>query len=291
MENMRTNVVWFIVAAAVIALLILPQLSLAQARQEWSPSGQSPGVGAVSTTDLTRSPQASQSRVEAVVVNPYRSANVGAQVSGVIVRFHLDEGDLANEGQVLAEIDPVRYEFLVQRATERVKALEAVLEQAEEEAKLRDELVDMDAGTRRDVLKAKSEAVVARHRLREAQKDLDLARFDLEACKIKAPFSGYLALRYKQPDETVDRLEKVFSIVDSSKVLAVANVPETLLNEFKVGTEATFVHSTDKKFKGKVERVGKLIDPKSKTKRVYLLIDNSGGSLEVGMSGSLDLAK
>lgn len=288
---MRIDGLRYVVVAAITGLLIVPHSALAQSRQEWSPSSQPPGIETVKPTDGSRVVSPSQSRVEAVVVNPYRSANVGAQVSGVIARFHFDEGDLVQEDQVVAEIEPARYELLAKRALDRVKALEAVLKQAEEEAKLRDELVDMDAGTRRDVLKAKSEAEIARHRLSEAQKDLDLARIDLAACKIRAPFSGYVAIRYKQPDETVERLEKVFSIVDSSKVLAVANVPETLLNEFKIGTEAFFVHSTDRQFKGKVDRVGKLIDPRSKTKRVYLLIDNSGGSLEIGMSGSLELTK
>ena len=47
----------------------------------------------------------------------------------------------------------------------------------------------------------------------------------------------------------------------------------------------------DKKFTGVVDKVGKLIDPKSRTKRVYLLIDNKDSLLEIGMTGSLKLVK
>jgi multidrug resistance efflux pump len=113
----------------------------------------------------------------------------------------------------------------------------------------------------------------------------------LESCEIKAPFSGYLAVRYKQPDETVERLEKVFALVDTSKVHAVANVPELMLDEFPKGKEAFFLLTPEKRFKGTVDRVGKLIDPKSRTKRVFLLINNSDNKLEVGMTGTMQLFK
>jgi RND family efflux transporter MFP subunit len=281
-----------LVAAVVFSsVLIFSPSAGAQTGKEWVPSGKAPAPGGGVSSGTTVDPSVPRAPIEAVVVNPYKSANVGTQVSGIIQRFHFDEGDFVQSGQIVAEIEPTRYMYLTQRADERVKALEAALKQAEEEAGLRDELVNMNASTRREVLKAKSEAEIARHKLEEARKELDLARFDLDACKIMAPFSGHLAVRYKQPDETVDRLEKTFAIVDSSKVLAVANVPENRLDEFKIGMEASFVYSPDKSFRGKVERIGKLIDPKSKTKRVYLLLDNSSASLEVGMTGSLQLVK
>jgi multidrug resistance efflux pump len=139
-------------------------------------------------------------------------------------------------------------------------------------------------------LKTLADVEITGQKIKEAIEDLTIARLNLQACEIKAPFSGFLAVRYKQPFETVDRLEKVFAILDSSKVYAVANVPETMLHRFPKDAEATFVHSSGKKFKGKVERLGKLIDPKSMTKRVHVLIDNPQNELEIGSSGTLESA-
>jgi len=175
----------------------------------------------------------------------------------------------------------------VQRAEERLRGLEVALKRADEEARIKKELLEVDATTRQEALRTEAEAEVARHRVAEAKKELELARFDLDSCKVKAPFSGHLAVRYKQPDETAERLERIFSIVDSSKVYAVANVPEGQLGLFPKGARAHFVSSGGKSFEGVVDKVGKLIDPRSRTKRVYLLIDNPGKELEIGMTGTL----
>ncbi len=104
---------------------------------------------------------------------------------------------------------------------------------------------------------------------------------------MKAPFSGYVAVKYKQAFEPVERLEKIFALIDTRKVYAIANVSENLLSKFRVDEPTVFTESSGKRFYGVVERVGKVIDVKSKTKKIFVLIDNPTGELEVGMTGSL----
>jgi RND family efflux transporter MFP subunit len=229
--------------------------------------------------------------VDAVGINAFQTAQVGSQVSGIITKFYFEEGDLVSEGQVVLEIDPARYQLNVQRADEKLRGLEVAWKRLEEDVKIKTELFDLDAVSRQDLIKIKTEAEIMKYRVGEARKELELARLDLQSCKVRAPFTGYLAVRFKQPDEPTERLEKIFLIVDSSKVYAVANVPESLLVHFPKGTEALYVSSPTARFKGTVERIGKLIDPKSRTKRIYLLIDNAEARLEVGMTGSLHLQK
>ena len=228
-------------------------------------------------------------RIEIVVINPFQSANVAPQVGGLILRFHFDEGDFVEKGQVVCELDETRYKIAVDRAQERVNELRVAVERFEEEAQIKQELLDLDVTTRLEAAKANAEFEMAQFRLSGAQKELDMARFDLDACKVKAPFSGYISARQKQPDESVDKLQTIFSIVDSSQVYAVAHVPTSMLSSFPKGAEAEFLYGTNNKAKGKVDRIAKVIDPKSKTKRVYLLIDNSAGNLEVGMTGALQM--
>jgi len=275
-----------------LAALLLVRPSPAEEEPEWSPSSEPPPVEArpIPPEGLLRR-EKTPATIEAVVVNPYRSANVGSQVGGVIEHFNAEEGDHIKEGQIVVELYDRRYVLMVERARERVNALKVALGRAEEEARIKGEVYELDATTRQEVLKAQSEAEVARYRLAEAKRELDLAEFDLEACKIQAPFTGYLASKFKQPDESVERLEKIFAIVDTSRILAVANVPEEMVSEFRKGAKAVFIYGEGKEFTGRIDRVGKLIDPKSRTKRVYVLIDNRGNELEAGMGGSLRLLK
>jgi len=228
---------------------------------------------------------------EATIINAVRSATIASEVSGIIEIFAFDEGDFIQEGEVVVEISPRRFALLAKKASDAHQGAELAVARAEQQVKLLRELLTQDATTRQELLKAETDRDVAQSRAREARADVELARLNLEDCRITAPFSGYLAVRFKQPFEAVERFEKIFTIVDSSSVYAVANVPEELLPVFGKGSEAFFLDSAGRTFAGKVERVGKLIDPKSRTKKVFVLINNSEAGLEVGMTGSLRSGK
>jgi RND family efflux transporter MFP subunit len=225
--------------------------------------------------------------IEATIINPHRSANVGSQVAAQIKEVLFQEGEFIKEGAVVVRLFDERYKDIADKTVAKIAGLELELKQAENEARVLGELYALKASTQQDLQKSKAQAEITKARLEEAKKELELAKRDLDACTIKAPFSGYMAIRYKQAYESADRLENLFSLVDSSKVYAVANVDESLLDRYQKGMRAVFVHRTGKKIDGEIERVGSMIDPKSKTKRVYCLIDNTGADLEVGMTGSL----
>jgi RND family efflux transporter MFP subunit len=281
-------------ALCLFVCLISVQPARAQGEREWSPAGKPPEADyrqtppALGRTEPGVTPLVS---IETVVINPYKAANIGTRVAGVIADFRYEEGDFIREGELVVELDATPYKLAVQKSEDRVKQLDAAFQRAADEARIKKELFDLGATTRQEVLKAEAEEKIAKFRLDEERKVLELAQFELAACRIKAPFTGYLAVRYKQPEETVERLEKLFAIVDSSKVHAVANVPETILDQFPKGAKALFALSPDRAFQGVVDRVGKIIDPKSRTKRVYLLIDNAAGELEVGMTGTLQMVR
>jgi len=186
-----------------------------------------------------------------------------------------------------------RYVLDLQRATNKVKAAEADLNRARREAQLRQQLLSQKAATSAELLKAKSEEEVAEYRLEEAKNALELARIDLEACQVKAPFSGYIAVRMKEPFESVDYLQRLFVILDPSKVYAVAGIPESQIDQFTKGRRVEFLPAPtpEKRFTGTVERVAILLDTKSGAKKVYAVIDNADGRLEIGMPGFLELAK
>jgi hypothetical protein len=54
------------------------------------------------------------------------------------------------------------------------------------------------ATTNSEVLKAKGDEEIAQYRLEEAKIGPELAKMDLDACDVKAPFSGHIARSYKE---------------------------------------------------------------------------------------------
>lgn len=228
---------------------------------------------------------------EATVINPYRTANVATEISGMIDSFVPEEGELVREGQVVCEVSKSRYALLAERAAEDVKGLRLAAVRAEQSFKIMQDMFAQDAVTKQDLLKAQTEFEMARTAVEKAIKEHEVAELNLEACQVRAPFKGYIAVKYKQTFEPIERLEKIFAIVDTAKVYAVANMPETELGLVKKGISASFVDTQGLKYTGSVEKIGAMIDPKSRTKRIWVLIDNSNGKLVVGMVGTLQIEK
>lgn len=225
--------------------------------------------------------------LEATTIEPFRYADIGSDVDGILDRFQYEEGDFVQEGEVVAEISRQRYSLVTEKAAENVKALEFAFALSLKQLGLLKELLGQDATTRQEILKAESERDATETRLNAARKDLELTMLNLQSCRVKAPFAGYVALVYKRAFEPVNRLEKIFRLVDSAKVYAVANVEQDLLPSFKRGAGAIFVDPSGRRFAGTVEKIGKVIDVKSNTKKVYVLIDNPDSELEIGMTGAL----
>jgi RND family efflux transporter MFP subunit len=225
--------------------------------------------------------------LQATTINPYQYADMGSEVGGIIEEFFFEEGDLIQKGDVVVQISKQRYGLLTEKASDAAEGMELACERAEQHLKVIQQLLAQDAATRQELLQAEADVEIAQTNLKQAKKEFNLATLNLDACRVKAPFTGYLVTRYKQPHEPVERLEKIFSIVDNARVYAVANVAANLVSRFAKGSQAVFIDSSGKAFTGTVDRVAKIIDAKSNTRRVYVLIDNSQGDLEVGMTGFL----
>ncbi len=225
-------------------------------------------------------------------ITPYRSAEIAAEARGVIEAIYFKEGNFVEKGQLIIAISKKRSELAVRRAANTVRAAEIDLKRARQETQSKEQLLLNKATTNSEVLKAKGDEEIAQYRLEEAKIGLELANMDLDACDVKAPFSGYIARSYKEPFESVDYSQRLFVIVDTSKVYAIASIPEKDLADFSKG-RAAFVSSIGKKerFIGTIERVGKMLDSKSGSKTVYVVIDNPKDQLEIGMTGFLEPAK
>lgn len=275
-------------ATATVCLLALTSVSICSEETPWSTDPPPPSsVGA--DQSISVSPGSSLTVVEATIIDPFQAANIGAEVSGIIQEMYYNEGDKMREGDVVAEIKKDSYKIDAEMTAQKEKHISSVVQLAESEAKAREELLELQSATRLEVLRARQELETSKAELATAKKEHLRALRDLDACDVKAPFTGYMSARLKQPFEPVRGLEPIFSIVDSEKVFAVAYLPEESLDRLKKGDEAIFRHRSGKNYTGRVNRIGKLLDPKTKTKKVYVLIDNPDKQIEVGMTGSLEL--
>lgn len=239
--------------------------------------------GGISGTDM------GSSEALSAVIYPFQSATVGTEVRGVVDLINYKEGDRIAKDAVVAEVSKARYQAIVGEFKGNYEAIVRTLKRAREELAIQEETFAKRASTYDDLLKARAQVMILEARQDEANYKLKQAEINLKACVIVAPFSGSLAVLYHQPYEMVDNLEKIYEIIDTSKVYARVNWPESRLSELALGKRATFRYG-GADYEGVIEKISSLIDPASKSKRVHVLVQNPQGKLEVGMSGTLSLS-
>lgn len=281
------------ITALILFALLSPVNSLTPSQNPGitGPASDSPASGAPRALLETPEPSNGPVTIEAAIITPYQSANVGAEIPGIVESVNFKEGDFIKQGQVVVELSRERYATMARKAKESMNAITLTVKRWEQEVALKQELLTFNGATRQELLQARTDLEIAQTRLKEAKEELRLAELNLEGCRIRAPFTGYLASRLKQPYEPVRNYDPIFAMVDASKVYAQANVPEGLLSSFKRGMDAIFENAEGVVFRGKIDSVGSVMDPKSTTKKVFVLIENTAGDLEIGSSGTLRIPR
>jgi multidrug efflux system membrane fusion protein len=113
-----------------------------------------------------------------------------AQVGGTLTGIHFRDGEVVHKGDLLFTIDSRPYEIKLDQATAQLETAKARLNLANSELHRSQELQRNDAGTVQDVEQRTSEQQSAQAAVDNAKAQIRDAQFDLEHCRIVAPFTG-----------------------------------------------------------------------------------------------------
>jgi RND family efflux transporter MFP subunit len=113
-----------------------------------------------------------------------------AQVGGTLTGIHFKDGDIVHKGDLLFTIDARPYEIRLAQATAQLETGSARLDLAKQELWRAQELKRTDFGTMQAVDQRTADLQTAQAAIDEAQAQIRDARFDLEHCRITAPFTG-----------------------------------------------------------------------------------------------------
>ncbi len=124
-----------------------------------------------------------------------RTVHVRSAVEGFLQEAEFEEGSLVREGDVLFQIDPVRYEAAVRQREAALAELSAEITYAENNYQRLARLLTTRAASEEDAETAFAQLEELRARVAEAKADLVKARKDLEDCTIRAEISGRIGRR------------------------------------------------------------------------------------------------
>ena len=202
-----------------------------------------------------------------------KEATVVARVGGVVEELHVEEGQVVQKGQALAQLDDDRLRLEVERAEVTLNKLKRVYERME---RLRDqELVSAE------------EFEQARTEYEAQQVARDLAKLEMEHAAVRAPIGGTIAERHVKAGNMVRANDAAFTIVDFNPLWAIMHVPERELDKLRVGQPATLRLDAmpDASFDGTVTLISPVVDPETGTFRVVVEVRDPSRTAKPGMFG------
>ena len=113
-----------------------------------------------------------------------------AQVGGTLTGIYFRDGDIVHKGDLLFTIDPRPYEIRLAQATAQFETASARFELARRELYRAQELKRKDFGTAETVDQRTADMQSAQASIDDAKAQIRDAQFDLDHCRIAAPFTG-----------------------------------------------------------------------------------------------------
>jgi len=201
---------------------------------------------------------------------------ISAEESGRVERFLVDKGRRVTAGQPIVKLESDLLSAQVDEA--RASAM-----LAREEYQRQRQLWEEDSiGTEMLFLQRRYASEMAAARLASLE-----AR--LQRTEIVAPVSGTYEENYLEVGEMATPGGPVVRVVATDRVKIVAGVPERHARTVVVGDDAVVAFDIypDQEFVGRVNFVGASVDPRSRTFRIEIVLDNPDGMMKPAMVANL----
>jgi membrane fusion protein, multidrug efflux system len=213
------------------------------------------------------------------LVFPIKVVSVASPVlQEVVESVEVEEGATVKQGDMLVQLRNSKEKLAVEEA-------ERLVENAEFQAKGAEALFKEKMGSKEVMLKHKTELELAKIRLQAA-------KVALEEKSIKSPISGIVVKKYKEPGESVDRVEKLVDVVNIEQVFVQFYLEPALMQTLKEGQEVSVrFPDLNANIAGKIDFIDPRIDAASNTFRLKVLIENADQRIKAGMRGTADFSK
>jgi membrane fusion protein, multidrug efflux system len=231
-------------------------------------------------------------------VEPYDTVTVRSRVDGEVTKIAFRQGQMVNEGDILAQIDPRPYQAALDQALAKKAQDEANLKNAQLNLERYNTLAKQDFASRQqlDTQQAMVDQLTAQ--IKGDQGAIDNAQTQLSYTTIRAPLAGKTSFRLVDPGNivhaadttgivTIVKLQPisvVFTAPEESvpalnKALAAGDVPVTALSSDGLTTLS----------QGRLALVNNAVDQASGTIRMKATFANTDNALWPGLSVSTRL--
>jgi HlyD family secretion protein len=236
------------------------------------------------------------------------TVDVGAQISGRVLKVLVDFNDKVTVGQALVEMDPAQLSSRVEQSRAQVSAADAsvklakaTIAQAKAQAARARDMATKGLLSSKDLEAAEADAARADASLASSQSQATLARASLKDAQtslgystIRSPIDGVVLSRQIEPGQTVAaslQAPVLFTLArDLTQLRLFVNIDEADVGKVKEGQAATFSVDawSNRKFNSNVVLVHNLPTAGQTvvTYRAVLSVDNGERLLRPGMTAT-----
>lgn len=181
-----------------------------------------------------------------------RTVHIHSEQSGRIIKLPFYEGDKVEQGAELVRLDDALHRASLAREV-------ASRKQTEVDLKRLKALVPRKLATEDELARASTAVELA-------QAAESLQRTLLSRTVIKAPFSGIISARLKEPSDIVSLNEHVLTLYDPAFITAAVQVPEQLHSRVSIGdaVKVRIDSLGDRSFSAKILRIHPVVDPQTR---------------------------
>lgn len=205
-----------------------------------------------------------------------REVNVRAQTAGLMISEPLRKGNFVKAGDVLCQIDPGTREAQLSEAEARLA--EATISNTAA-VKL------FEGGFGSDTRSAGAKAS-----LQAAQAAVDFANTEIDRLTIKAPFDGLLETDTAELGSLLQTGASCATVIQLDPIKLVGFLPETSVNNVKIGAEAVARLASGRDVAGIVTFLSRSADPNTRTFKVEMTVPNADLSIRDGQSADIGIS-
>ncbi|MFM7283922.1 MAG: efflux RND transporter periplasmic adaptor subunit [Betaproteobacteria bacterium] len=230
-------------------------------------------------------------------LNPVELVNVGTQVSGTVLKLHVDFNQPVKAGQLLAELDPAILEAQIRQSEANLASARAVLNNAELALKRNENLKSRGFVSDGALDGLRKDVETARAQVAQIEAQISRDRTNLGYSKVRSPIDGIVVNRGIDVGQTVAasfQTPTLFQIArDLRRMQIDTSVSEADVGPIHPGQPVRFTVDAfrEQEFTAKVRMVR--LNPTTQqnvvTYNVVIDVDNKDGILLPGMTAQVSI--
>ena len=225
-------------------------------------------------------------------VTAKKKATLSFRIPGFIRSTHVDRGDYALVGTILAELDPSNYRSDVELAEAELESTRLTLENARADFEKIEGLYKDRTASQKEFEHAENTLKLAETGLIAKRTRLELARRRLGYTKLSSPYDCGIVEKHAQAGEFIDAGRPVVSICSLDPLTVEVGIPDSEITRIRVGDEASisFAAIPSTEFSGSVNSIAPSADFSTRTFPVEIPVDNPDMQIRPGMVAWVELA-